>query len=275
MSEICFFIPYDIFFVFLQFEFSTRMEILIGLLCGIVFSLFFSFGPGFWGLIQNSIHYGFRKGVAFEVGVNLSDIVMVVLLLTLLNKDSITSTLHTPAASIIGGSVVIIFGIYTLLRRPESTKESKGRLRVVLKQAPQSRELMLHGFLLNTFNPSIWLYWAALIAVVKAEVSMNDLEAFLFFISMLLGELSGGILKCRLASMLQNTLSPKVLTTVNHVVGAILIALGAYMIISMVVSLKHPERNDKEPTEVVTQIIHQSLHAKDSTRNSDTTFFLR
>ena len=91
--------------------------ILIGIVCGLVLSLFFSFGPGFWGLIQNSIHYGFRKGVAFEVGVNLSDIVMVVLLLTLFNKDSITTVLRTPAAAIIGGSVVILFGVMTMLRR--------------------------------------------------------------------------------------------------------------------------------------------------------------
>ena len=249
------------------------MAILIGLLCGLVLSLFFSFGPGFWGLIQNSIHYGFRKGGAFEVGVNLSDVMMVVLMLTLLNKDSITATLHTPVASIIGGSVVIIFGIYTLLRRPTMTVEHKGRLRVVLKQAPRGRELMLHGFLLNSFNPSIWLYWVTLIAVVKAEVSMNDLQAFAFFISILLGELLGGILKCRLASMLQNSLSPKVLTTVNHVVGAILISLGIYLIVSMVISLRHPERNEKEPTEMVTHIIHQSLNlSKDSTRQSDTLF---
>lgn len=248
------------------------MEILVGILCGLVLSLFFSFGPGFWGLLQNSIHYGFRKGVAFEAGVNFSDIMMVVLMLTIFNKDSITLVLRTPVASIIGGCVVIAFGVVTMLRRPSLEVHHNGRIRVVLKKVPRGYELFSYGFALNTLNPSVWLYWAAVTAVVKAEVNFTDLEVFLFFISMLLAELAGGILKCRLASMLKNILSTRVLRIVNHVMGSILIALGVYLIVNMAVRLRHPELPDKEPTEVVTQIIHQSLHGRDSVRNSDTIF---
>ena len=238
--------------------------IIIGVVCGLVLSLFFSFGPGFWGLIQNSIHYGFRKGVAFEAGVNFSDIVMVVLLLTFFNKDSITAVLHTPAAAIIGGSVVIAVGIVTMLRRPTQTIEYQGRIRVVRKAEPTRKSLALQGFALNTLNPSVWLYWAAMTALVKAEVHMNDLHTFVFFISMLLAELGGGILKCRLAAMLQNIMSNKVLVTVNHVMGTILVCLGLYLIINMIVRMRHPERPEKEPTEMVSQIIHQSLsHGKE------------
>ena len=252
------------------------MEILIGIICGLILSLFFSFGPGFWGLIQNSIHYGFRKGVAFEIGVNLSDIMMVVLMLTIFNKDSITTVLRTPVASIIGGAVVIAFGLVTMLRRPSFTRGNNGRIRVVMKRVPKSYELTAYGFGLNTMNPSVWLYWAAMTAVVKAEIHFNDLETFLFFISMLLAELAGGILKCRLASMLQNILSHRILAVINRVMGAILIALGGYLIISMLVQLRHPERHDKEPTEVVTHIIHQSLHARDSVQQQkdNDTFYL-
>lgn len=248
------------------------MEILVGILCGLVLSLFFSFGPAFWGLIQNSIHYGFRKGVAFEAGVNFSDIMMVVLMLTIFNKDSITLVLRTPVASIIGGAVVIAFGVATLLRPPTLEVRRNGRIRVVLKKAPKGYELFTYGFALNSLNPSVWLYWAAVTAVVKAEVNFTDFEVFAFFISMLLAELAGGILKCRLASLLQNFLSSRVLRVVNHVMGSILVSLGIYLIVSMVVRLRHPERPEKEPTEVVTQIIHQSLHGRDSVRNSDTIF---
>lgn len=234
--------------------------ILIGAACGLVLSLFFSFGPGFWGLIQNSIHYGFKKGVAFEAGVNLSDIVMVVLLLTLFNKDSITTVLRTPAAAIIGGSVVILFGVMTMLRRPTMTVEHHGRIRVVLKKAPQGRELMLHGFALNSLNPGVWLYWAAMTAVVKAEVHLNDLYTFAFFISMLLAELGGGVLKCRLASLLKNTLSVEKMVWVNRVAGLILVVLGGYLIISMIVRINHPELPEADPTVKVSHIIHQSLN---------------
>lgn len=229
--------------------------IIIGVVCGLVLSMFLSFGPGFWGLIQNSIRYGFRKGIAFEIGVNSSDIMMVLLALTIMNKDSITSVLQTPAASIIGGSVVILFGVLTILRRPARA----GRIRVVRKAIPTGRELLAQGFALNSLNPSVWLYWAALTAVVKAEIQLNDAQSFVFFISMLLAELGGGILKCRLASLLQNSLTENAMRGVSLVMGMILIALGGYLIGSMVMRIRHPEKPDKEPGEVVTQIIHQSL----------------
>lgn len=233
--------------------------IIIGALCGMVLSLFLSFGPGFWGLIQNSIRYGFRKGVAFELGVNSSDIMMVLLMLTFLNKDSITSLLRTPVASIIGGSVVIIFGVVTILRRPSRATDRAGRIRVVRKAVPYGRELLAQGFALNTLNPSVWLYWAALTAVVKAEIQLNDLQTFVFFISMLLAELGGGILKCRLASMVQSSLTDKAMRSISMAMGMILIALGGYLIGSMVMHLRHPERPEKEPTEMVSNIIQQSL----------------
>ena len=110
---------------------------------------------------------------------------------------------------------------------------------------------------------------------------MNDLHTFAFFISMLLAELGGGILKCRLAAMLQNILSDRVLTVVNHVMGTILVALGLYLIISMIVRMRHPERPEKEPTEMVSHIIHQTLTntreslslQKDSLQDNDTVYF--
>lgn len=245
--------------------------ILIGLLCGTILSLFFSFGPGFWGLIQNSIHYGFRKGVAFELGISLSDIIMVILMLTLFNKDSITDVLRTPGAAIIGGAVVILFGVATMMRRPTREVEYQGRIRVVLKKAPRGRELAIHGFVLNTCNPGVWLYWAAMTAVVKAEVHFNDASTFVFFISMLLAELACGILKSRLASLLQNIMSTKMIVWVNRVSGAILICLGTYLIVHMAVRLKHPERHEIEPTEMVSHIIHQSLGmTKDSLQQDNT-----
>ena len=94
------------------------MEILIGILCGLVLSLFFSFGPGFFGLIQNSINYGFRKGVAFEIGINASDIFMVAMMLTLLKDVELGPLLHNPWVASIAGAAMITLGLFMLLRKP-------------------------------------------------------------------------------------------------------------------------------------------------------------
>lgn len=246
------------------------MEILIGILCGIVLSLFFSFGPAFFGLIQNSIHYGFRKGVAFEVGVNVSDIVMVGLMLTLLREVNMTAVVRNPYVATIGGSVVIALGVLSMLRKPVI----KSGARIMYDGVPRGRKLAVQGFALNFFNPTVWLYWISVITFITGEVNLTIIERYVFFISLLLAELGVGILKCRLASLLQNIFSAKMMNIVNKVVGIILVGIGIYLIVSMLVHLRNPQLPEKDPNEGATQII-QRIHnmGRDTLRNSDTLYF--
>lgn len=232
------------------------MEILVGILCGLVLSLFFSIGPSFFALIQNSIHYGFRKGVAFEIGVNASDIIIVGLMLTLLKNFDLSDILHNPYVATIGGTVVIVLGIVSLLRKPVKREGKK----LVFDGVPRSRELAMQGFALNFFNPTVWLYWISIITFVTAEVNISLADRYVFFISLLLTELAVGILKCRLSAMLQNIMSAKLMNVINKVVGVILIGIGAYLIISMLVHRRHPELPEKNSSENATQII-QRFHS--------------
>ncbi|MBQ8702757.1 MAG: LysE family transporter [Bacteroidales bacterium] len=244
------------------------MEILIGILCGLVLSLFFSFGPAFFGLIQNSITYGFRKGVAFEVGVNASDIFMVVLMLTLLKNVELGPILHNPWVASIGGTAMIVLGIIMLRRKPTIKREG-GRIKFV--GIPRGRELVVQGFALNTVNPSVWLYWISLITLISGELDLTIGERYTFFISLLLAELAGGILKCRLASMLQNMVSIRLMTVINRIMGCFLMGVGIFLIASMIVHQRHPEMESKEPAENAAQLIHR-IHTmgKDTTSKGGT-----
>ena len=239
------------------------MEILIGILCGLVLSLFFSFGPAFFGLIQSSINYGFRKGVAFEIGVNSSDILIVILMLTLLKNVDLGPFLHNPWVASIGGTAMIALGIFMMRRKP-TVKREGGRIQFV--GIPRGRELVAQGFALNTVNPSIWLYWISLITLISGELGLTAGERYTFFISLLLAELAGGILKCRLASLLQNIVSIRLMTLINRVMGCILIGVGIFLIVAMIVSRSHPEMESKEPAENAAHIIHR-IH----TMGKDTT----
>lgn len=247
------------------------MEILIGILCGLVLSLFFSIGPSFFALIQNSIHYGFRKGVAFEIGVNGSDIIIVGLMLTLLKNFDLSNILHNPYVATIGGTVVIVLGIVSLLRKPVKREGKK----LVFEGIPRGRELAMQGFALNFFNPTVWLYWISIITFITAEVDLSLADRYIFFISLLLAELGVGILKCRLSAMLQNIMSAKLMNIINKVVGVVLIGIGAYLIISMLVHRRHPELPEKNSSENATQII-QRFHSmgKDTSahKGSDTLY---
>ena len=250
------------------------MEILIGILCGLVLSLFFSFGPGFFGLIQNSITYGFRKGIAFEVGVNASDIFMVVLMLTLLKDVDMAPILHKPWVASLGGAAMIALGIYTILRKPKIKREG-GHIKFV--GVPRGRELAAQGFALNSVNPSVWLYWISLITLISGEFNLTIGERYSFFISLLLAELAGGILKSRLASMLQNIVSIRLITVINRVVGCFMIGIGIFLIVSMLVNRTHPEMNSKEPAENAAQIIHRihSIGNDTTDKGDEDTFYLQ
>ena len=61
-------------------------ELLLGIVCGIALSLFFSFGPAFFSQIRTSIQYGYRKSYPFAFGVSAGDVIIVFLMLTVLKN---------------------------------------------------------------------------------------------------------------------------------------------------------------------------------------------
>ena len=150
-------------------RFFCAMEILIGLLCGMVLSLFFSVGPAFFALIQNSIQYGFRKGVTFQIGVSASDFIIVGLMLTLLKEVDMSTIVRNPYVASIGGTVVIVLGVLSLLRKPV---QKKGRS-IVYEGIPRGRQLAVQGFALNFLNPTVWLYWISVITFISGEASLS------------------------------------------------------------------------------------------------------
>lgn len=245
------------------------MEILIGLLCGMVLSLFFSVGPAFFALIQNSIQYGFRKGVTFQIGVSASDFIIVGLMLTLLKEVDMSTIVRNPYVASIGGTVVIVLGVLSLLRKPV---QKKGRS-IVYEGIPRGRQLAVQGFALNFLNPTVWLYWISVITFISGEASLSVSDRYVFFVSMLIGELGMSILKCRLSSLLQNIFSAKMLNVVNKGVGVILIGIGGFLIISMLVHQRHPEMPESNNNGNATQIIERfHTMAKDGMMAEDTAY---
>ena len=252
------------------------MELLIGILCGIALSLFFSFGPAFFGLIQSSIQHGFKRAVSFVIGVSLSDIVVVFLMLTVLKNLDMVATMHNIYVASIGGVGIIIMGIYTFHKKAMAPKDKKSRLRFRDDEDTRTWHLVLHGFLLNILNPFIWIYWISVITVLSAEVQLQPTERYIFFAGLLLATTGCDILKCRLASLLQMWFTVRRLNFFNKVTGVILMIFGVYMIASMVVYQTSPKAREREQDHAPqsTRII-QTLHnhiVKDSSKRADTLY---
>ena len=210
------------------------MEFLVGIICGVLLSLFFSLGPAFFSLIQNSIHHGFRKAVSFAAGVSLSDVIIVLLMLTVLSNLDLNALLHNVYVSIIGGVATGIFGVLTYRSKVKSTASADNRLKFSTEHVTHRWELMLKGFLLNILNPLIWLYWVSIITFLSAEMNLSVRERYFFFVGMLLAVFGTDVLKCRLAAMLQHWFTARIMNIFNKITGLILIAFSIYLVVSMI-----------------------------------------
>ena len=222
------------------------MMLLLGILCGIALSLFFSFGPAFFGLIQNSIQYGFRKAMAFAVGVSLSDIVVVFLMLTVLKNVDMEAALHNVYVASIGGAAIAAMGIHNFRKKAVAAADTKSRIKFRDDGNTRIRHLILQGFVLNIFNPFIWIYWVSVIALFSGEMELVAAERYVFFSGLLVGTLGCDLLKCRLASLLQTWFTARVLNFFNKGVGLVMIAFAVYLIVAMILYQTNPKIREKE-----------------------------
>lgn len=237
------------------------MEILIGIVCGVLLSLIFSVGPAFFSLIQNSIHHGYKKAVWYAVGVSVSDIVVVSLILTVLSNVNMNALLHNIWVGSIGGLAIGIFGVRTFRCKTRKETRAGSRLRFQAEQATSNWQLVLSGLLMNGLNPLIWVYWVTIITFLSAEMDLTLSARYLFFCGMLLASLATDIAKCRLAAMMQTFFTARRMNLFNKLMGSILIAFALYLVISMVLYQTNPriraKEGEKKPQS--TRII-QTLH---------------
>ena len=161
-------------------------ELLLGILCGIVLSLFFSFGPAFFSQIRTSIQYGYRKSYPFAFGVSVGDIIIVFLMLTVLKNVNLYELLHNVWVASIGGAVLVVMGIYFLRKEVTSLEDEEKHIKFKSKDGdPRRRTIFMQGFVINIVNPLIWIYWVSVIALLTGELNLTVLERYIFFLGVL------------------------------------------------------------------------------------------
>ncbi|MCQ2326940.1 MAG: LysE family translocator [Bacteroidales bacterium] len=194
---------------------------------GILFGLTLSFmvGPAFFSLLQTSISKGFRSGSHLATGVAMSDVVMVFVawygLSTIFESGEARKIF-----SIVGGIVIVVFGLYTATRRHVTPKA-----RQMVSDKTHHLKHFGQGFLFNIANPGTWLYW--LIPVGVANSYTKSFEQIIFLIAILSTNLGMDLLKCAIANELKRFLTDNVITIINRVVGVILVVFGVYLAVSM------------------------------------------
>ncbi|MBK7213705.1 MAG: LysE family transporter [Bacteroidales bacterium] len=189
-------------------------------------------GPALFTLLQTSIHRGLKSGLFLAGGIFLSDLSVVYLAflgaLQLINQKN-----TYVIAGVIGGLILIGFGIYTF-RRKVHIDENNNLIEI---KVPGPITYILKGYFLNIMNPFVWFFWISAMVGVSANYGDDKHGVMIFFAGTLAAILGSDIFKVFLANKLKQYLKPQMLIRVNHIVGILLVVFGVFLIIRVFIQI--------------------------------------
>lgn len=196
-----------------------------GIFLGI--TLAFLIGPSFIALVQTSISKGFLAGAQFALGIALSDAVLISLSY-LGALQLITSTEHQVAVGIIGGFILIGFGIYTFTRKQKIMPSMTINLKL---ESGKFFKYLSKGFFLNIFNPFLLVFWIGTVGLTSSKYGIHSREMLTFFAGAIAAVFITDLVKCFVAHRIKRYLNLRTLSLLNRMVGIALVAFGIGLII--------------------------------------------
>ncbi len=192
---------------------------------GVLLGLFLSFfiGATFFILIETSINKGFKPALVMNLGVFLSDII-IICVAYFSTSDILGNMLINSYFKIGGGIAFLGFGNYYLFKRYRAKQ-------VVLKYNLKFTRLFLHGFLVNTLNPSVIAFWLGAIVLALSYHHFTPRQTFVFFVSCLSLVITLDMLKIYFASRLKKFLNPKIMRIICITTGILFILLGLKIVL--------------------------------------------
>jgi threonine/homoserine/homoserine lactone efflux protein len=205
--------------------------IIKGLLLGLILSI--SIGPVIFAILKQSLTNGHKAGYAFVAGVSASDIS----LLIICNVFTALFTLvlsHKAIIAMVGAGFLLLMGLYTLLFKKiklESVSDDKDKIM-------RKRDLLgifVSGYLMNTLNPSVFLFWFAWTAAIGADAAETNqplVYKLLVFGTCLSFVLVSDLIKVVLAGTLRPRLTEKTMIWINRLSGIIILIFSAALFYS-------------------------------------------
>lgn len=186
--------------------------LLQGVQLGVI--LFFLVGPLFLLILEETIKTGRRAAFLLALGLWVSECMFATIshfgLHTVFSDKEIDYKFGFVAAFIL-----VIVGISSI-RSKNKIHEHK-ELKFV-----KSSNLFLKGFLINTFNPFVLLFWLG----IASQVSYKPQETKLFYFGLLSSIILGDLIKIFFSDKISQKLKPKHLVYIRAIGGALLIVFG-------------------------------------------------
>ena len=193
--------------------------IISGMGVGLILSLLT--GPVFFSLIKTSIEKGFMAGASLAFGVFFSDLIYITIIYYSA-KNVAVSEKYSLLMGLIGGCFLIGIGIYYLLKKTTAVSKEIQKIK--------HSGYVLKGFLMNSLNPFVIIYWIGIISYLSISDKYSTQSQFGFFAATLITILSSDVLKSYIASRLRHVISQDVIKWLNIIAGSALIIFGLRMI---------------------------------------------
>ena len=197
-----------------------------GVILGVTLSIFFGFGPALVAEIQTSILRGFWAAVLLAFGVFLSDAALVALgflgAVQFFENNEII-------LGIIGGIILIIFGIVTYRRKATINIDNSDS--VIKQHEPNFLTYILKGFIINITNPFIWIFWMGVVVGFTANYKADVFMLIIFFAATLGTVFLFDMLKIFSAYKVKKYIQTHNIVWINRIAGVGLVAFGLYLVI--------------------------------------------
>lgn len=194
--------------------------VLKGLALGFVLAL--SVGPIIFTIIKQSLDNGHKGGFSFVAGVWISDILLVVL--SNMFTAMVAELLEFKRDIAFGGSSFLIaMGVYFFFFKKVSMATDKEGNAVRFRKRDMAR-IFASGFIINTLNPGVILFWLGNATVLSLTHSLQ--ERIIIFSVCLLVNMSADVGKVMMADKLRSRLTLRALSIINKISGALLIGFG-------------------------------------------------
>lgn len=193
--------------------------------------MMFLFGPAFFALLQTSVQRSLKCGIFLAFGIFLSDTTLVALsffgILQLLSSPS-----NQLAVGIIGGIILISFGVYTFSRKVHEDEHGNLYDNAIGVKTLGPAAYILKGYFLNIANPFLLIFWMGMMGLVSSEYGFQSNSIIAFFAGALIMVFSTDILKCLIANRIRKYfLKAKVINWINKIIGGVMLVFGIVLLI--------------------------------------------
>lgn len=217
------------------------MIFLEGVIIGLTLAIVLGFGPSFFTLIQTSINRGFKSAMFLDLGIILNDIIIVALLLMTNIQFNFEDGKNIIYSGIGAGIILIIFGIYTYTLSPkkiitisENNNQVIDKMNEKFDDDAKWYTYIGKGFIINIFNPFVWIFWITCVATASGSYEGNKLSLIIFFLGTFSTVFFFDILKALGAYSLKRFFTEKMLKILNQVTGVALVISGLYLMVRVI-----------------------------------------